>query len=42
MNELYGNQINELYNSLPYHMIEFSVDDCEWLAISWIHMILLL
>ncbi|XP_010422819.1 PREDICTED: centromere protein O-like [Camelina sativa] len=29
MNELYGNQINELYNSLPYHMIEFSVDDCE-------------
>ncbi|EOA21193.1 hypothetical protein CARUB_v10001538mg [Capsella rubella] len=29
MNELYGNQINELYNSLPYHMVEFAVDDCE-------------
>ncbi|XP_024031511.1 uncharacterized protein LOC21385872 [Morus notabilis] len=25
--ELYGNQIGELYYSLPYHMIEFSLDD---------------
>ncbi|KAL0672518.1 hypothetical protein Bca4012_000498 [Brassica carinata] len=32
--ELYGNQIRELYHSLPYHMIEFAIDDCDWLAIS--------
>nr|XP_043628185.1 uncharacterized protein LOC122599697 isoform X2 [Erigeron canadensis] len=25
--DLYGNQIGELYHSLPYHMIEFVVDD---------------
>ncbi|XP_047327363.1 uncharacterized protein LOC124931021 isoform X2 [Impatiens glandulifera] len=25
--ELYGNQIKELYYSLPYHMIEFMLDD---------------
>ncbi|XP_021607174.1 centromere protein O isoform X2 [Manihot esculenta] len=25
--ELYGNQIGELYHSLPYHMIEFTLDD---------------
>nr|GEY35028.1 centromere protein O [Tanacetum cinerariifolium] len=25
--DLYGNQIRELYHSLPYHMIEFVVDD---------------
>lgn len=25
--ELYGNQIRELYHSLPYHMIEFVLDD---------------
>ncbi|KAL2346852.1 hypothetical protein Fmac_000852 [Flemingia macrophylla] len=25
--ELYGNQIKELYHSLPYHMIEFVLDD---------------
>ncbi|CAN8299114.1 unnamed protein product [Cochlearia groenlandica] len=27
--ELYGNQIRELYHSLPYHMIEFAIDDCD-------------
>ncbi|GAB4836908.1 hypothetical protein Ancab_001819 [Ancistrocladus abbreviatus] len=27
MRELYGNQIGELYHSLPYHMIEFVLDD---------------
>ncbi|KAJ8763790.1 hypothetical protein K2173_003572 [Erythroxylum novogranatense] len=27
--ELYGNQIGELYHSLPYHMIEFVLDDFE-------------
>ncbi|KAH7573974.1 hypothetical protein JRO89_XS03G0233800 [Xanthoceras sorbifolium] len=27
--ELYGNQIKELYHSLPYHMIEFVLDDSE-------------
>ncbi|CAK9136836.1 unnamed protein product [Ilex paraguariensis] len=28
--ELYGNQIGELYHSLPYHMIEFVLDfDCK-------------
>ncbi|ESQ41021.1 hypothetical protein EUTSA_v10014111mg [Eutrema salsugineum] len=27
--ELYGNQIRELYHSLPYHMIEFALDDCD-------------
>ncbi|KAL5559384.1 hypothetical protein UlMin_035595 [Ulmus minor] len=27
--ELYGNQIGELYHSLPYHMIEFILDDCD-------------
>ncbi|KAK4854617.1 hypothetical protein QYF36_026813 [Acer negundo] len=27
--ELYGNQIRELYHSLPYHMIEFLLDDSE-------------
>ncbi|CAK7354210.1 unnamed protein product [Dovyalis caffra] len=26
--ELYGNQIGELYHSLPYHIIEFVLDDC--------------
>ncbi|XP_071937390.1 uncharacterized protein [Coffea arabica] len=25
--ELYGNQIKELYHSLPYHMVEFLLDD---------------
>ncbi|XP_022885920.1 uncharacterized protein LOC111402094 isoform X3 [Olea europaea var. sylvestris] len=25
--ELYGNQVGELYNSLPYHMVEFVLDD---------------
>ncbi|KAK6783005.1 hypothetical protein RDI58_020801 [Solanum bulbocastanum] len=25
--ELYGNQIGELYHSLPYHMIEFVIED---------------
>lgn len=25
--ELYGNQIRELYHSLPYHMVEFILDD---------------
>ncbi|KAK4274355.1 hypothetical protein QN277_017585 [Acacia crassicarpa] len=28
--ELYGNQIAELYHSLPYHMIEFVLDDFDW------------
>ncbi|RVW52315.1 hypothetical protein CK203_093383 [Vitis vinifera] len=28
--ELYGNQIEELYHSLPYHMIEFALDDSDW------------
>ncbi|XP_039004959.1 centromere protein O-like isoform X2 [Hibiscus syriacus] len=27
--ELYGNQIGELYHSLPYHMIEFALDDSD-------------
>ncbi|KAK4277085.1 hypothetical protein QN277_015137 [Acacia crassicarpa] len=27
--ELYGNQIGELYHSLPYHMVEFVLDDCD-------------
>nr|GEU89847.1 RNA-directed DNA polymerase, eukaryota, reverse transcriptase zinc-binding domain protein [Tanacetum cinerariifolium] len=27
--DLYGNQIRELYHSLPYHMIEFVVDDTD-------------
>ncbi|EOY29214.1 Centromere protein O [Theobroma cacao] len=27
--ELYGNQIGELYHSLPYHMIEFLLDDSD-------------
>uniref|UniRef100_A0A1J3I4I0 Centromere protein O n=1 Tax=Noccaea caerulescens TaxID=107243 RepID=A0A1J3I4I0_NOCCA len=27
--ELYGNQIRELYHSLPYHMVEFAIDDCD-------------
>ncbi|GLT85166.1 hypothetical protein SLE2022_033620 [Rubroshorea leprosula] len=27
--ELYGNQIGELYHSLPYHMVEFVVDDSD-------------
>ncbi|XP_010541545.1 PREDICTED: uncharacterized protein LOC104814976 isoform X2 [Tarenaya hassleriana] len=27
--ELYGNQIGELYHSLPYHMVEFILDDCD-------------
>ncbi|KAH1252947.1 hypothetical protein GmHk_04G009762 [Glycine max] len=27
--ELYGNQIRELYHSLPYHMIEFVLDDSD-------------
>jgi hypothetical protein len=30
--ELYGNQIKELYHSLPYHMVEFVLDDSEWLV----------
>jgi len=30
--ELYGNQIGELYHSLPYHMIEFVLDDFDWLV----------
>lgn len=30
--ELYGNQIRELYHSLPYHMIEFALDDSDWLV----------
>ncbi|KAL9226914.1 hypothetical protein vseg_002672 [Gypsophila vaccaria] len=29
MKELYGNQIGDLYHSLPYHMIEFVMDDFE-------------
>ncbi|KAH9622134.1 hypothetical protein KSS87_023615 [Heliosperma pusillum] len=29
MKELYGNQIGDLYHSLPYHMIEFVLDDFE-------------
>ncbi|MFS8028998.1 putative centromere protein O [Helianthus anomalus] len=29
--DLYGNQIGELYHSLPYHMIEFFLEDFEWL-----------
>lgn len=28
--ELYGNQIGELYHSLPCHMIEFVLDDFDW------------
>ncbi|KAL5557054.1 hypothetical protein UlMin_039290 [Ulmus minor] len=28
--KLYGNQIGELYHSLPYHMIEFVLDDYDW------------
>ncbi|TXG62364.1 hypothetical protein EZV62_013727 [Acer yangbiense] len=35
--ELYGNQIRELYHSLPYHMIEFLLDDSEW----WVFFFLL-
>ncbi|KAB1201366.1 hypothetical protein CJ030_MR0G003827 [Morella rubra] len=27
--ELYGNQIKELYHSLPYHMVEFVLDDSD-------------
>lgn len=27
--ELYGNQIRELYHSLPYDMVEFMLDDCD-------------
>ncbi|XP_065850274.1 uncharacterized protein [Euphorbia lathyris] len=27
--ELYGNQIGELYHSLPYHMVEFVLDDMD-------------
>ncbi|KAG6643913.1 hypothetical protein CIPAW_08G019500 [Carya illinoinensis] len=27
--ELYGNQIRELYHSLPYHMVEFVLDDSD-------------
>lgn len=27
--ELYGNQLRELYYSLPYDMVEFMLDDCE-------------
>ncbi|KAG0549555.1 hypothetical protein BDA96_01G265600 [Sorghum bicolor] len=29
--ELYGNQIGELFHSLPYNMIEFVLEDFEWL-----------
>lgn len=29
MRELYGNQIGDLYHSLPYHMIEFVLEDFE-------------
>jgi centromere protein O len=28
--ELYGNQIGELFNSLPYNLIEFVLEDFEW------------
>jgi hypothetical protein len=28
--ELYGNQIGELFHSLPYNMIEFVLEDFEW------------
>lgn len=28
--EIYGNQIGELYHSLPHHMIEFVLDDFDW------------
>lgn len=28
--EIYGNQIGELYHSLPYHMIEFVLEDFDW------------
>lgn len=31
--ELYGNQIKELHHSLPYHMIEFAIDDFDWLVL---------
>ncbi|WOG95986.1 hypothetical protein DCAR_0415316 [Daucus carota subsp. sativus] len=27
--ELYGNQLRELYHSLPYDMVEFMLDDCD-------------
>ncbi|XP_041022450.1 uncharacterized protein LOC121263557 isoform X3 [Juglans microcarpa x Juglans regia] len=30
--ELYGNRIRELYHSLPYHMVEFVLDDSDWLV----------
>ncbi|KVH88079.1 Centromere protein Cenp-O [Cynara cardunculus var. scolymus] len=32
--DLYGNQIGELYHSLPYHMIEFIVDDFDC-VVAW-------
>ena len=28
--ELYGNQIGELFHSLPYNVIEFVLEDFEW------------
>lgn len=28
--ELYGNQIGDLYHSLPFHMIEFVLEDFQW------------
>ncbi|KMT11178.1 hypothetical protein BVRB_5g111060 [Beta vulgaris subsp. vulgaris] len=30
MKDIYGNQIGDLYHSLPYHMIEFVLEDFEW------------
>lgn len=30
--ELYGNQIGELYHSFPYNMVEFVLDDLDWLV----------
>ena len=30
MKDLYENQIGDLYHSLPFHMIEFVLEDFEW------------
>jgi len=38
--ELYGNQIRELYHSLPYHMIELVLDDSDW-SVSCINIVCL-
>ncbi|GAA0175548.1 hypothetical protein LIER_28697 [Lithospermum erythrorhizon] len=35
--ELYGNQIKELYHSLPYQMVEFVLDDFDCKEPSWLH-----